>query len=181
MTYLGSRNKSQTLPISTKPLIPIFPDDIANHAMIFVLLETADSDGGDNSIETLNANRDASSMNSVVGILLRADAKLCAKGWLVAIVPTVEEPAASAEAQDAVSFPGNPSLVVGSGARADDALEQNLVAVRGGDGDDGGASLLRIRKQSSVEQVPKFQGVLGSEGSQSEGITFRLNSGNLPT
>ena len=102
---------------------------------------------------------------------LLAHTKLGLERSLVAVVLAVHEPRAVAPAQDRVTLPLHPDLVVGHDPGPGDALEQHLPAVgerdrdhrRRGDG-----------QQAPPQEVAEYPRVLEGEGVEGEGVAVLL-------
>lgn len=120
--------------------------------MILVLLQSTNHNNSHNSLDPPDPDRNGTAMNSILGRLLAIHAVLGAEQLLVAVELAVHEPGAAPEAEHGVALPLHPDFVVGRRARADRALEDDLLAVGQRDGDEGGL-LVRELRQSCAQEV----------------------------
>jgi hypothetical protein len=99
-----------------------------NYHVVIFLLQTAYYHNSNDAFNTLNPNRNSSSVNSVRdGILSQHE--LVFKLLFVAFHLDVHEPATASPSQYRCSLAGNPEIIVGSGTRARSCVKEQLIAV----------------------------------------------------
>lgn len=101
-----------------------FHDDL----MIFMLFQATHYDDTDNAFDTVDSDRDASTMDGIFSSRL-AKHVLLLECFLVTMEFVVHEPCAYTPAQDSLSFSGDPDIIVWLDTWTRDGMEQEVVAI----------------------------------------------------
>jgi len=128
--------------------------------MIFVLFETADDHDPDNALDARDSDGHTAAVDGVLARRL-AEHVLLLKGLLVAVHLVVHEPRAHAPSQDGASLARHPDVVVRLHAGAGDGVEEEVVAVRQRDVDDGGE--VREGAEPVADRQADLERVVGRE------------------
>ncbi len=128
--------------------------------MIFVLFETADDDDPDDALDARDPDGHTAAVDGVLARRL-AEHVFLLKRLLVTVHLVVHEPRAHAPSQDRAPFARHPDVVVRLHARSRDGVEEEVVAVRERDVDDGGQ--MREGAEAVADRQADLERVVGRE------------------
>lgn len=124
------------------------PDSLDDNLMILILLQAADDNDGDDTLDSSDPDGPAAAMDGIFGSG-STEGVLGGKGQLVLLELVAHEPRADAEAQDRLLLARDPVRVVGRGAALDGAVEQRRPVGQG----NGHARRGRKRLQARAQQA----------------------------
>jgi len=99
------------------------PASLNNNLMILLLLQSADDDDSNHTLDTLNSDRETSTVDSKLLSLVQQTI-LFGKGLFVSLELVVHVPSAAAKAQNGSTLSVHPRSVVGGDAAADGCVEE---------------------------------------------------------